>query len=371
MQLVVQSLLLYRLTGSAAMLGVMALAQSLPMLVFSLFGGVIADRVQKKYVLIFGQVASMLAALALAIPIMLDTVTWVHLMVISVVKGLIWALMMPSRQAIIPELVGQDSVTNAVSLNTAGMNINRLVAPAIAGFMVAWWGFASVYYAMALLYLMAAVLVVPLPKVGSMSLKGGGALQSIKEGAIYVRDNTTVLWVLSVTLFMVLLSMPYMTLLPIFTEDVLKVGPDSLGVLVSISGVGALIGSVILAARGDNKRGAVLMISAIILGIALLLFALSSNYLFSLAVMIPIGLGQTGRMTLSNALVMSYTEDQYRGRVMSIYMMEFGLTSFSVFFAGILAQIAGVQWTVGVTAVLMIVMCIGILVAVPRIRKLQ
>ena len=113
------------------------------------------------------------------------------------------------------------------------------------------------------------------------------------------------------------------------------------------------------------------MISAIVLGVALLAFSASSLYLLSLAIMIPIGMGGAGRMTLSNSLIQTYTEDRYRGRVMSIYMMEFGLTSFSTFVAGVAAQVVGVQWTVGVTAFVLVLISVYCLVAMPRIRRLR
>ncbi len=148
MQMMARAWFIYDLTRSPAMLGVMALANSLPMLFLSLFGGVMADRVQKKNVLLVGQAASAVVALGIAVSISLGSIGAGHLIVAGVLQGIIMGLMMPSRQAIIPEIVGERDLMNAVSLNAAGMNINRLLAPAAAGFLIATIGIEGVFYIM-------------------------------------------------------------------------------------------------------------------------------------------------------------------------------------------------------------------------------
>jgi MFS family permease len=224
MQQVTRSLLIYRLTGSAAILGLMALATAVPMLLLSLFGGVIADRVQKKHIIQIGQVASAVVALSVAVALTTGYLSpehagsWWVLMVNSVLQGTIMALMMPARQAIIPEIVGGGQVMNAVALNSLGMNTLRLVAPALAGFLIDAFDFEAVFYTMTGLYLVAVVFTGFIPATGTTSVRGGGALLDIKEGLKYMWGKTTILFVLAFTLVVIVLSMPYQMMMPIFAD---------------------------------------------------------------------------------------------------------------------------------------------------------
>ena len=377
MQMMARSLLIYRLTGSATILGAMSFAHAIPTLSLSLFGGVIADRVQKKYVMLIGQAGSFVVALGTALALTLGYLSveragsWWILVVASVFQGIIMALMMPSRQAILPEIVSEEQLLNAISLNMLGMNGLRLFAPALTGFLIDAFDFEAVYYGMTSMYLIAIVFIAFLPLTGMMTVRGQGALADIKEGIKYLRHETTILLVLLFTLVVVVLSMPYIMLMPIFTEDILKVGATGMGVLMSVSGIGAIIGSVILASLPNRKRGLMFLASCIILSLALVGFSFSSSWPLSLVLIAVVGLGSTGRMTLSNTLIQYYVEDEYRGRIMSIYMMEFGLTSFGTFAAGLMAEAIGAQWAVGGFALVLVFLSVLGLVLVPRIRRLD
>ncbi len=377
MQMLTRSLLIYRLTGSATILGVMALANSVPMLFFSFYGGVLADRLQKKWVILVGDLCY--AAISLAVAVLLVTGvlsqdrpgSWWILIVYSLASGTIMGLMMPARQAVIAEIVSESQLMNAVSLNTFGMNFNRMIMPAIGGFMVEAFDFGATYFFMTALYVLAAVFVAFLPITGTVTLRGRGAWADIKDGVKYVRHEPTILLILAVTLFTVLLSMPYMMLLPVFTEDILKVGAGGMGVLLSVSGIGAIVGSLVLASLPNKRRGAMMMWGSLLLGLALVGFSFSSSWSVSLVMIVFVGLGQTARMTLGNTLLQYYVTDEYRGRVMSIYLMEFGLTSFGVFFTGVMADVVGGQWGGGGLALMLVIMCIGVLAFSPRMRRLD
>ena len=371
MQMMARTWYSYELSGSATMLGLMALALALPMLLFSLYGGIIADRAQKRYVLLIGQAASGALALGVAVSITIGAITIGHLIVAGVLQGTIMGLMMPSRQAIIPEIVGASGLMNAVSLNAAGMNINRLLAPGVAGFLIAGIGIEGVYYGMAGLYLVAVGFIIALRPTHNMSVHSESAWEDMKEGVRYIRGNTIVIGLLLVTLLMVLLSVPFQFLLPIFTEDILDVGPQGLGVLFSVSGMGALIGSLVIASLGNRNRGRLFLLSGLVLSVALIGFSISTWYPLSLLIIIPIGLGNAGRMTLSNTLVQTYTDDEHRGRVMSFYMMEFGLMSFSTFGVSIVSEFIGIQWAIGGTAGILLVITLYYLAFVPGMRRLQ
>ncbi|MDA0989056.1 MAG: MFS transporter [Chloroflexi bacterium] len=383
MQMMARSLLVYEITGSGTILGVMALANAVPMLFFSLFGGVIADRVQKKYVLWAGQATSGLVSLAVALALLFgflsdsNSGSWWILVVAALFQGTIMGLMMPARQAMIADIVGGEQLMNAVALNTFGMNINRLMMPALAGFFIDGYGFESIYFAMTGMYLIAVSFISLMPKTGTVSLRGRGAMQDVKDGLKYVRHEPTILLILIVTFLTVLFSMSYMMLLPVFTVDIYNVGAKGMGILISISGIGAMAGSVFLASLPNKKRGLMFILGSLILGLSLVGFSFSSywfpSYAWPVALgsIVFVGIGQTARMTLGNTLLQYYVQDEYRGRVMSLYMMEIGLTSFGVFFAGILTDIVGVRWSVGGLAIMLVILSIYLLIFVPRLRSLD
>ena len=404
MQMVARAWLIYELTNAYTMLGVMALANAMPMLFLSLFGGVLADRVQKKRVLVFGQGASSLVAAAIAIAIIADIISLDKgtgagfLIGASIVQGIVMGLMMPSRQAIIPEIVGVSRLTNAIALNAAGMNINRLLAPGLSGLLIALLGIQTVYITMTILYVVGLLMVFRLPLTGTIALGRPNALADLREGLEYIRQNSVVMGLLILTLVGVIFSMPYMHLMPAFAKDVLIVQTGSyqwipalpligpllndvpdllmessfrLGALLSVSGVGALIGSLWIAAMQDKNRGSLYIWSIVFLGLSLSFFAFTSSFAFAFLLMIGVGLGQSVRMALSMTLVQAYVDDEHRGRVMSIYMMEFGLSSFTTFAVASLANFIGVQWALGICAVLLIPLGLFYLVFNRTLRRLQ
>ncbi|MEE8414511.1 MAG: MFS transporter [Dehalococcoidales bacterium] len=378
MQMLARSLLIYRLTGSAAVLGAMSFANAIPMISLSLFGGVIADRVQKKYVLLIGQAASAIISLSVAITLSTGYLSvehggsWWVLVVASVGQGTILGLMMPSRQAIVPEIVkDEEELMNAISLSSMGMNTLRLFAPALAGLLIDAIGFEAVYYVTTGSYLSAVVFISFLPLTSTITLSGGGAIDDIKEGLRYLRKEINIMLVLGFSLVMVVLSMPYILLLPVFADDILKVGATGMGVLMSVSGLGAMAGSLILASLPNRKRGLMLLVSGVLMGSALAAFSFSSIWPLSLTLVVFVGLGQSGQMTLGNTLIQYYVDDQYRGRVMSIFFMQFGFTSFGAFAAGLLAEKVGVQTAVGSFALILVALSVLAIIFLPRIRNLD
>jgi len=377
MQMMARSLLIWRITDSAAILGLMSFFHALPMLSLSLFGGVIADRVQKKYVLLAGLIGSGIVSLGIAITLTLGLLggdrpgSWWILAAGSLLQGSIMGLMIPSRQAIIAEIVSDEELMNAISLDTMGMNALRLTAPALTGFLIDILGFQSVYYTMTGMYFMGTIFLGLMPLTGRMTIEGGNAMAEIAEGFKYIKHETTILLLLLFTLVAVMFSMPYMMMMPIFADSILKVGASGMGILVSIGGVGAIAGSLLFASLPNKKRGLMLLASSLLLGIALASFASSTSWPLSLILMVFVGFGQTGRMTLGNTLIQYYVEDEYRGRVMSVYMMEFGLTSFGTFAAGMLAEKIGAQWSLGGFATILVIVSLLAIIFIPRIRKLD
>jgi MFS family permease len=394
MQMVARSWFMYELTGSAVLLGAVGLGSALPMLTISLFGGVLADRIRKKSILVAGQFASAMVALGIAISITVGAVTWIHLLVAAVFQGLVLALMMPARQALIYELVGADTLMNAIALNAAAMNFIRLTSPAIAGFFIAFWSVEGVYYMMAVLYVIGFMFALRLPRSGTDRLRESTTIEELTDGLRYIRHNADVLAVLLLTLLATVLSMPYLFLLPMFARDIFMVDVSNFGrlaswpligslltalgessarqgLLISVSGLGALAGSLFVASMSSRKRGLLFLLSLLLTAVSLMAFSATGSYLLALIFFIAMGLGQAGRMALSNTLLLSNTDDVHQGRVMSVYMMNWGITMVGVFFVGILADRVGVQLAVGGTAGLLAAITLYYLLLTPRIRRLD
>lgn len=246
-------LLIYRLTGSSVLLGTMSLVISISLIIMSLLGGVIADRIRKKQIVF----ASLLgfAAMNLAVAFCLDTGilsrenngSWWILLVSSFVQGGFMGMMMPALASIVPEIIKRELLMNASTLNTLGWNILSLLVPVLTGIVIDKMGFEYAYYAASGLYVLGAVSILFIPHTGRMPAGGGQIIQEIKNGFVYIRQTSTVLLILLFTTAMVVLSMPYQQLMPLFTDNILKVGATGMGILMSVSGAGALAGSLILA----------------------------------------------------------------------------------------------------------------------------
>lgn len=377
MGVMARNLLIWRLTESPTILGLKSLALAAPMLFFSLFGGVIADRVQKNHVLLIGQMLSGAISLGLALSLTLGylsedhTGSWWIVILAAACEGTVVSLMMPSRQVLLYEIVGGHEILNAVSLNTVAMNGMRVIGPAMAGFIVDAFGFTATYYVIAGLYFSSSFIIFFLPRSSPTALTGQGALSNIKQGLSYVRHEPIILLILIFALVGILLATPYMTLMPIVAEEVLKVGAAGLGVMMSFIGIGAIGGSLILASLPDRRRGCLLLVSTVVFALALVGFAFSRSYYLSLALLIVVGLGQSGLIAVATAVLQDYSQDQYRGRVMSIFMTQLGLMGFAGFGAALLTEVMGVQQVIGTFAMVLAVLSLLTLAFVPRLRRLD
>ncbi|MBE0431272.1 MAG: MFS transporter [Dehalococcoidia bacterium] len=377
MEVMARNYLIWRLTQSPTILGLKSLALAGPMLFFSLFGGVIADRVQKNHVLLVGQLLSGGISLAVALSLALGYLSadhggsWWILLVAAAFQGTVMSLVMPSRQVLLYEIVGGEEILNAVSLNTLAMNGMRIIGPALAGLFIYALGFTTTYFVITGLYLASSLIIPLLPRSSPTALAGQGALSNIKEGLGYVRRETILLLILVFALVGILLATPYMTLMPIVADNILGVGAAGLGTMMAFIGIGAIAGSLILASLPSKRRGLLLMMSTFVFSVALIGFAFSSSYYLSLVLLIVVGLGQSGLIAVATAILQDYSRDEYRGRVMSIFMMEIGLMGFAGFGAALLTEVIGVQQVIGGFAMALAVMSLLVLALVPRLRGLE
>ena len=371
MQMFVRGWLVFEITGSYEKLGWMMAAGGLVGLVAAPLGGVVADRVrQKKHVIQLSGIGNMLIALAIAYSIWHETLIFEHLLLASIFQGLVMNAMMPSRQALTKDVVGLDLLTNAIALSTSGMNTARLLLPGLAGGLVAALGGGDgnidpakwVYLLMALLYLFSTLAMFMLNVADNpiANEEHKPFTRELREGFRYVWRTPVIFMLLSTNFLMVFFSLTYFMLLPGFVKEVLDAGPDRLGLIISISGVGALLGSLLVASLPNRRRARILLYGTFVMGVSLLGFAISTKYWLSVFLLTLVGLGQAARMSLSNVLVQSYVEDEYRGRVMSIYMLEMAFLSIVIYPVSVAADVFGPQWTVGVSAACLIVLVIAL-----------
>ncbi len=371
MQMIARGYLAYELTSSPFLLGVVNSGFAVPLLALSLFGGAFADRLERKYIIQFGQAMSAALAILIGVAIHFDVIAWYHLWAASIIQGGLFSFLMPARQAIIPQLVGQERLSNAMALNAAAMSATTLAAPAVAGWAYAYLGAYNVYYIIAGMAVIAFVLTGLIPRTGTgAGRRPAPMIGDIIEGLVYIRRSPLVLILLLMGLATALLAMPFRFLMPVFIVDVYRMGPEAMGLLVTIMGGGSLVGSLFIASLGKSGRGMLLLIGSFISGVTLLLVAIIPNYLIAAVLMLPLGLGDAGRRTLNQSLIMEEVEDRYRGRVMSVFMLNFGLMPLGVLPAGTAAEYIGGQAVVGILAVMLIGVTALILVTQKRLREM-
>ena len=372
MQMLARGYLVYDLTGSASLLGIVSAGSAVPMLVLALFGGAIADRFDRKRLIQIGQLVVGLLALVVGLAIFNDWIRWYHLLISSLVQGAIWSFMMPARQAIIPQVVGQDKIGNAMAINAAGMSAMTLLAPAIAGGLYAFAGPANVYFVITGLSVVAVIMTTMItPREPTGPAKKRAMMSDIVAGLSYIKGNQMVLVLLVMGLATTLLASPFRMLLPVFVVDIYGRGPDSMGLLVAIMGGGSLVGSLVIAALGNWRRGMLLIVGAFASGIALLLIAAFPFYYAAAVIMLLVGLGDSGRRTINMGLIMEVVEDQYRGRVMSVFMMNFGLMPLGMLPAGLAVDYFGGPLAIAILGGLLVAVAAAVLLTQRQLRAFQ
>jgi predicted MFS family arabinose efflux permease len=328
MQTIARTILVDDLTGSAFLTGLVAMGFAPTMLLMSLFGGVAGDRLERRTLIQATQLVGAAIVLVIGILILTGAIHWVHLLVASMAQGATFAFHMPARQAVLPKLVGQDKVTNAIALNSAGMAIMTIIAPAIAGVVYAQVGPEAVYFMIVGLSLLAVLFTGMIPRIPpEVRDKGRNVFGQIASGFEYVRLNRVVLMLLLAGFASSMLAMPFRMQIPVFARRLYGIEASEIGMLMAVMGVGGIVATAVTAnMRKGHHRGTILVLVGIGgSGLAVLLMALIPSYTAGLALMVVVGLAGSFRMTLGQSLSIEATDPQYRARVMSLYMMTFGL----------------------------------------------
>jgi MFS family permease len=372
MGMIAQGFLVYEITGSAKILGLVSAGWAIPMLSLTLFGGALADRLERKPIIQVGQAVSAIVSLAVAVAISAGILEWPHLLIASMFNGVMFAFVGPARQAIIPQIVGQERISNAIALNSAAMSAMSLVAPAIAGVLYAAIGPEGVYYVMVGMWVIAVSLTSAIHKPAKMAKRIKSAIiKDIKAGLSYVRQNQMILVLLGVMLATVVLSMPFQSLLPVFVVNVYGLESEAFGLMVSMIGLGSLIGSLAIASIGSWHRGLLVIMGGFVASFALALVALIPTYSVAVGIMVLIGLGNIAPMALITALIMERADEHYRGRMMSIIMLMWGLMPLGVMPLGVSVDAIGGRQTVGIMSAALLVIFSVVLLTQRRLRELQ
>jgi len=372
-QNVAQSWLVFQLTNSAFLLGVVGFLGSLPIFLLSLFGGVLADRADKRNILIFTQVSFMLLAFLLAFLTQFQLIKPQQIMAIALLNGMIMAFDAPARQAIVVELVGREHLFNAIALNSVAFNSSRFIGPAIAAVLISLIGMSGCFYLNGISFL-AVIVALFWIKPGKRNLgqKNNSALSDLKDGLIFIGRNRLILGLLSIVAAMSLFGISYVILMPVVADNVLGVGIKGLGVLMSSAGLGALAGALTLARLGDFKhKGRLLGFSVFSFSLSLIIFSLSRNYPVSTLSMIFVGCSSVIAIALINTLLQVNVPDEFRGRVMSLFMITFaGIMPFGSLISGSLAQGMGVSIALFLCGLICLVLFTLISIFFPGLRKL-
>jgi MFS family permease len=369
---VAQGWLVYDLTSSAFALGWVGSGWSLSALLLSPYGGALADRVEKRDLLIWARLAMALSNLAIALLISAGVLRLWHLAAGSLLQGVCFAFMMPAGQAIISDLVGPDALLNAVSLNSVGMGLMGILAASLAGYLVQVTGPAGAYYLMVGCYLVAVFAMTRLPRLGSGVRDPTSIWADLREGVRYIRSESVLLAVIGAALIEALLVMPYRTLMPKFAQEVMHMDASGLGVLMAAPGVGALASSLATASLVDFRgKGKLLLASGLVLGGGLLFFA-------NIPVLVPIllflslvGAADNACMVFTSTLLQTHSHEHLRGRVMSVYMMIWGLVPLATLPAGVIADRLGVTVSVSLEGALLIVLFLGVRLWWPHLGRLE
>lgn len=371
-QIVAQSWLVFQLTNSAFLLGVVGFLSCIPIFLLSLFGGVAADRMDKRRILLFTQTGFMILALLLAFLTQVKLITTTQIMFIALLNGIVMAFDAPSRQAVVVELVGKEHLLNAIALNSAAFNSSRMIGPALAGILIAVIGMSGCFYINGISFL-AVIVALLLIRVKNNIKKENKTmvLNSLMEGLRFIKNDHLVRILIIMVGVTSLFGIPYAIFMPIFAKDILKVGARGLAWLMAAAGVGAVIAALILAKLDDLKhKGRFLIVSSVIFSFSLIFFALSRTYLFSLFTLILVGWSSVTAISLVNTMLQTLVPDNVRGRVMSAFMFTFaGLMPFGNLIAGSLSELWGVSITVALGGAICGLIFLSINIFYPAIRE--
>ena len=371
MDMVAEAWLVYRLTGSSLLLGTVTFAGQLPVLLISPFAGLVADRLNRRKIVITTQFASMIIAGILAGLTLSKHVTVEQVIILAALMGVVNAFDIPARQSFLVEMVGREDLMNAIALNSSMFNAARIIGPSVAGILVASFGEGWCFFANSVSYIavIAGLLLMKVPP-RPRAAESVSPFEHIAEGFRFVRHAGPIRALLLLVGLVSLVAMPYAVLMPVFAAKILHGNARTLGILMTSAGLGALIGALMLASRrGVKGLSRIVSIACAAFGLTLILFSFSHWWILSAVLLIPVGFSVMTQMGSTNTLIQSMVPDRLRGRTMAVYSMMFlGVAPFGALLSGWSADRIGAPHTLAIGGVIAILGAIAFARHLPKIR---
>jgi len=358
MQQVAIGWLVYSLTSSPFTLGLTMTIMSAPIMLFTLFGGITADRYPKKNIIVMTQILFIIPAFSLGVISGMDTVNMWHIYGLVFVIGVLNAFDTPARQSFIIELVGKGNLLNAIGLNAAAFHGARIIGPMLAGFLIARMGIRSCFFLNAMSYIPVIAVLMMVKERGADRIRGErSVVQDLADGLLYIRGEKRILPLFLVIAVISLFGLPYSSFLPVIAQDVLRTGANGLGRLAASAGAGALVAAVFIASRGKVRRRVVFTSVALLIAtISLLVLTFSRWEALSLAMLCTTGWGWVSFFAVSNNFIQLTVPDNLRGRIMSVYILVFlGMAPMGNFIVGSIADRIGTMGALRAAAIVCLV----------------
>ncbi len=369
--------LVYELTGSPLLLGAVTATRAMPLMLFGVLAGVVADRFGRKAQLVISQVGNAAINLLLAVLVTLHQVEVWHIFATAFIAGTLQAFQQPARQALISDLVGDRHIVNAIALNSAVLNLSRSVGPAIAGILIAQVGADGSYYVQAVVYLVATLWTIQMrvPKLTEREERRrheGSIWQGLREGFDFIGEHPAIKWVLVLALAPLLLAQPYTSLLPVFAKQAMGVGSEGLGLLFAAPGIGAILGAFCVASIGNIPvRGRFMLGGAALFGLTIMGLALAPWMGVALPLLAVSGFANTGYNALANSYLQTAAPPHLRGRVVSIYLLNRGLVPLGTLLAGSLASLFDARLALALMGGSCALLVLWIAAAAPAVRRIE
>ena len=326
---------IYELTNSATILGIIAAATALPMLVLASISGTIADRFRKRFIILSVQTTSLLISL-LALFIIANKLKWQYFIFLAVMQGSVWIFNGPARQAWLPKIVSKNNLSNAIALFSTGMALGGILGPAVAGLIYSYYGPELVFITAALIFITAIMLTLNIKSSDiSNKTRNKPFLNEIKSGYTYIYNNKNIRILFLIGAIFTLLALPIQSLLPVLVIDVYGKTSAQLGLLASMLGIGGVTGNIIIASISKHNRAIFLLVLIFVAGLCMLGIANIQYFYIGLILLFISGIANGSQYSIIQILVMEQIDETYRGRIMSFLMLIWGILPIGVFSAGV------------------------------------
>ena len=371
-QLVVRAWLVFSITGRELALGLVTLMVALAMLSLGPVGGVVADRFERRSLVVAGQTTVVVAELVVLSLLLGGRLEFWHILVQVAFVGAVFPFVMPARNAIIANVVGRRRLTGAMALTMTAMNVTRVVGPAVAGALIGAAGVTVAYSINVALYALALAGMMAVGRAPVADRAGSSLVQNMMEGFRYVREHRLVLVLLFFGLVPMFLVMPFQTLLVVFAEEIWQVGPRGFGMLSGAAGIGGVVGAAFVAWRGNTSRRLRLMMTSVFaFGLLMMGFALSPWFWLALPLLLAGSAFQAIYTTLNNTAIHVLIPDSVRGRVSGFLTMSFSLPMLGAVPISALAEVWGAALSVGLASLLAVVVAVVFYLASPDLRRMD